>query len=249
MLHFGKGAAALFGGLLLLNSTTAFAQTQADAVVCNSMNSPPDRALVSCEAFLQSRRDVSGKRLTLQQLAVLHVMKGNALLRLGDVKAAIEEFDRSILFDPKLGLSIAFRGAAKWLLGDEHGAFADWESGIATSATPVVVAAIHQSRGLAFRSKRRHGEAIADFTEAIKRNPRAAPPYKQRAEVHLFLGERQKAEMDIKMAIQLEPASKKFFEEEFQLAVRYVEYLYEIERSGTGQNWNPSPTEMLKNAQ
>lgn len=73
------------------------------------------------------------------------------------------------------------------------------------------LAAAYQQRGFASANDRKFPEAIADFTEAIKVNPRDAGIYEQRAAVEMKMNDLDKALADYSEAIKLSPHEVRYF--------------------------------------
>lgn len=67
------------------------------------------------------------------------------------------------------------------------------------------LAAALQQRGFAAANERRFPEAIADFTEAIKLNPKDASAYERRAAVEMKMSDFDRALADYTEAIRLKP--------------------------------------------
>lgn len=59
------------------------------------------------------------------------------------------------------------------------------------------------ARGIAYARKRNYGEAVADFTEAIRLRPRFAVAYQYRGLAHKKLGDNANAEEDFAEAKKL----------------------------------------------
>ena len=68
------------------------------------------------------------------------------------------------------------------------------------------LSAAHYNRGLAYRDKRQFDQAIADFSEAIRLDPKNARAHYQRGNIHADLGESHDlAIADYDIAIRLDP--------------------------------------------
>ena len=70
------------------------------------------------------------------------------------------------------------------------------------------IATAHVWRGSFHTRKREWDQAIADFSEAIRRNPTDASPYNQRGSAHLEKFAFDKAIADFDQAIRLRPKSR-----------------------------------------
>jgi tetratricopeptide (TPR) repeat protein len=73
------------------------------------------------------------------------------------------------------------------------------------------LAAAYQQRGYAAANERRFPEAIADFTEALKVNPKDAGIYEQRAAVEMKINDLDKALADYSEAIKLNPHEARYY--------------------------------------
>jgi tetratricopeptide (TPR) repeat protein len=62
--------------------------------------------------------------------------------------------------------------------------------------------------GLSFMQERKYDRAVAVLTEALKKNPRAAPASAMRADARLALGDPDKALADANRAVELDPKSE-----------------------------------------
>ena len=82
------------------------------------------------------------------------------------------------------------------------------------------LAAAMQQRGFAAANERRFPDAIADFTEAIKINPRDAGIYERRAAVEMKINDFDKALADYSEAIKLKPNEAHYY--------NYRAYIYEL---------------------
>ena len=82
------------------------------------------------------------------------------------------------------------------------------------------LAAALQQRGFAAANERRFPDAIADFAEAIKINPRDAGIYERRAAVEMKINDFDKALADYSEAIKLKPNEARYYS--------YRAYIYEL---------------------
>ena len=64
---------------------------------------------------------------------------------------------------------------------------------------------IFSARGVAFRWSGNYGAAIADFDEAIRRDPRYSIAYGQRGIAYRLMGNYQQAVADLETAVALDP--------------------------------------------
>ena len=103
--------------------------------------------------------------------------------------------------------------------GSEAAKAADWNKAVdafhkATELdrkwAPNLVAALQQ-RGVAYMSQQKPQEAAADFTEALKINPRDAGIHERRAYVEMKLNDFDKALADYTEAIQINPREIRYY--------------------------------------
>lgn len=71
--------------------------------------------------------------------------------------------------------------------------------------SPVQLAEYHYARGVSYRRLGKYGEAVTDFSEAIRLNPRHASAYNDRAHARGELGDKEGAIADLTRAIEIEP--------------------------------------------
>jgi tetratricopeptide (TPR) repeat protein len=74
------------------------------------------------------------------------------------------------------------------------------------------LAIVHNNRGDALRDKGEYDRAIADFNEAVRLNPKLAPPYHNRGNIYWHRGEYDSAIANFTEAIRLDPK----FDEAYQ---------------------------------
>ena len=67
------------------------------------------------------------------------------------------------------------------------------------------LSAEHRTKGNEHFTAQRYPEAIAEYTESIKRNPKDSAPYGNRAAAYIKLGELPSALKDCEKAIELKP--------------------------------------------
>ncbi len=101
--------------------------------------------------------------------------------KIGDYKAAIEDYTKSIELNPdknNLATCYSNRGRSKSKLKDINGAIADYTKAIEIRPK---FAPAYYNRGLMKRLLNDHNGAIADYTKAIELNPNYTAAYNNRA--------------------------------------------------------------------
>jgi tetratricopeptide (TPR) repeat protein len=137
-----------------------------------------------------------------------HLNRGTARLDAGDVRGAIEDYDRSIELDPAHDKSWNSRGFARERLGNGAGARSDYDE--ALRLNPGYILAL-TNRG-SLRKKMGDGAgALEDATDALRRDPSAANAYILRASILRAGGDLPAAEADLDRAIALLPISVEAF--------------------------------------
>ena len=61
------------------------------------------------------------------------------------------------------------------------------------------------NRGVLYCDLERYSDAVSDFSEALKHNPKNVHAYFYRAKAHEALGKKKHAQLDYKIAAQLDP--------------------------------------------
>jgi tetratricopeptide (TPR) repeat protein len=120
----------------------------------------------------------------------------------GNVRGAIEYYDKALQFDTELLEAYENRGVARAAVGDTEGAFEDYERVIQLNPLHFYV---YYNRA---RLKEQIGDingAIQDYTRAIKINPKAADIICNRGIAYRLAGDMQNALVDLDTALKLNP--------------------------------------------
>jgi tetratricopeptide (TPR) repeat protein len=129
-------------------------------------------------------------------------LRGNARRMAGKLDQAVEDFTEGMRLDPEDMGIIAGRGAV-WMFKREFDkAIQDFTLALEIEPNPVVL----NNRGAAYWQNDEPKMAIADYTEAIRLNPKYAKAYSQRARVLMQIGEPDKAIEGFEEAIRLDPS-------------------------------------------
>jgi tetratricopeptide (TPR) repeat protein len=130
--------------------------------------------------------------------------RGYVRSRVGDVKGAVEDFDKAIEMDEKNVEAFSGRGYLRLYDGDQSEAMADFNRALAIS--PHDTSALC-GRGQANANMGNEKEALADFNLAIKLDPSNAPSYIFRG-YHLERhGDQPRAIADFDQTIKLDPTN------------------------------------------
>ncbi len=129
-------------------------------------------------------------------------LRGNARMNLGQLDAAIADFDAAIKIRPVSSM-FSNRGNARQRKGDLQGALADYSKAIRLA--PKSAHALN-NRGLLFKQMRRFDAAIADYRRALSINPRYVLVHNNLAGALRAKGDLAGAIREYKHTIQLNPA-------------------------------------------
>ena len=123
--------------------------------------------------------------------------RGIARFYLGDKQGEIEDYTQVIKIDPNLALAYYNRGLAYYELGDKQGAIDDYTQVIKIHPN---YASAYIKRG---NIRRDQQGAIDDYTQAIKINPNYADAYYNRGFASSYLGDKQGAIKDFRIAANI----------------------------------------------
>ena len=126
--------------------------------------------------------------------------RGAAYDMLGELDAAIRDYDHAITLIPHPLLSVINRGAAREEKGDRPGAIQDFT--LAISLDPTSVQAF-TNRGAARHRMKDYNLALSDYNEAIRLNPHYGVAFYNRAFTRHALGDRAGAQHDLDQASRL----------------------------------------------
>lgn len=147
----------------------------------------------------QSRSKLQGTKLDLQS-AINFNNQGVAKFKVGNIKGAIQDYDRAIAIAPKYGESYVNRGIAKFKVGNIKGAIQDYDRAIAIDPKD---GEAYYNRGIARFESGEERSAIKDFDRAIAIDPQDAEVYGNRGFAKSTLGDKQGAVADLTKAAKL----------------------------------------------
>lgn len=128
--------------------------------------------------------------------------RGVANWRLGDLKAAIDDFNGAVAIFPEFAPVYTNRGNVLLALGNTAEAIKDFERSILLSPN---YAAAYNNRAIAHMQMQRYDAAIADFAKAAELSPTASAPLNGRGRAQLAQGRPFAAIRDFSRAIALDP--------------------------------------------
>jgi tetratricopeptide (TPR) repeat protein len=175
-----------------------------------------DRNIAGCTQII----DDAGEKPVVRGAA--YVARGLAWQKKGDDDRALADFNGAIRVNPKDALAYNDRGLLWRERGESDRAIADFTAAIAIDALPhsdeafsrrgnTVVPRhevnVYENRALTFLEKSDFDSAIADFDQAIRRNPNAAESYNGRGAAWRAKGELGRARADFSQAIRLDAAN------------------------------------------
>ena len=168
-------------------------------------------AAVAALAFL-----IAGGPAALAADTMAEIRAGNAAFGEGRHEAAVEAYTRAILagdLDPD-ALAVTFnnRGVAYSELGDYDRAIQDYNQALGLKAgdrTAVKNLRIgHTRRAAAAANLGEYEAALSDYAKAVELDPRHAPTYLRRGQLHLERGDLRAAIADLAKAKELDPAGR-----------------------------------------
>lgn len=132
--------------------------------------------------------------------AELYFKRGNIYAYKGDIKNAINDYDRTLYYDKEFSAVYEQRGILYLNLGNAEQALKDFDECV--KAFPKYARA-YSLRGGAYINTGNNRKALEDLNQAISLNPKSEIAYHYRAEVHDNLSDRVKARNDYKTAARL----------------------------------------------
>jgi tetratricopeptide (TPR) repeat protein len=133
---------------------------------------------------------------------ISYEIRGTRAFNSGDWKTAATEFRLGLELEPSNPALKHKLGTALHMLGDVHGARAEWEDIVRTS--PDYVRAQY-SLGVLLESEGRHQEAIARYAAAVAREPDYAEAHVRLAELMRVAGRLEQAVAHYDRALALDP--------------------------------------------
>jgi len=129
--------------------------------------------------------------------------RGNHHEMLGDVQAAMADYDAAIAVNPEYAISYSNRGNLRQKAGDLAGALADQDKAIALQKKPMAKA--YNNRANVHQLLGNRPQALSDYATAVRLKPDLWEAYVNRARLLIELGDRGGAVRDYDMAINLKP--------------------------------------------
>jgi tetratricopeptide (TPR) repeat protein len=199
------------GGALALAAGSASAATDKDRQDCDARD--PERNVAGCTRIVEDTHEGAAMR------GAAYVARGLAWQSKGDSDRALADFNAAIKLNPKDALAYNNRGMLWRERGDSDRAIADFTTAIAIDPMPRTDQAftrrgkttvakpgvnIYENRALTLLEKSDFDGAIADFDQAIRRDPNAAESYNGRGAALRAKGEFDRAVDDFSYAIKLD---------------------------------------------
>lgn len=135
--------------------------------------------------------------------AVGHQLRGEELLRSGDVNSAVDEFSAALALDDDLWAAYLYRGEAFLSAGNLAAALTDFEV-VITSSAPVGHRAIaHTGRARVYFFRAAVGEALNELDQALSLAPAEPFAYYLRGVIYHEIGEFALSAADLQRALDL----------------------------------------------
>lgn len=126
--------------------------------------------------------------------------RGCVHMAAGNLKSAIEDFDRAIAADPKSSMAYSNRAAAYSKMGNVQRALEDY--GRAIDSDPKYPNS-YSNRAYAYYKLGEYEKGIADCNTALKLRPNHSPTYTNRGLCRAALGDTKGARADLTRALEL----------------------------------------------
>lgn len=159
---------------------------------------------------------VAGGPRALLADTLAEIKAGNAAFSEGRHEAAVDAYTRAILagdLDPD-ALAVTFnnRGVAYSELGDFDRAIQDYNQALGLKASDRTAAKNlrigHTRRAAAAANLGEYEAALSDYAKAVELDPRHAPTFLRRGQLHLERGDLRAAIADLAKAKELDPAGR-----------------------------------------
>jgi tetratricopeptide (TPR) repeat protein/S1-C subfamily serine protease len=146
--------------------------------------------------------DILTNLIRIKPEAYTFLNRGNAQSGRGNKQAAIDDYDRAIILNPKFSMAYYNRGGVKSYLGNKQAAIVDFDMAIFLNSK---FADAYNNRGGVKSSLGNKQAAIADFERAISLNPKMDEAYNNLGLDKSALGKNQEAIADYDRAIAINP--------------------------------------------
>ena len=140
------------------------------------------------------------KAINLNPDFVAYTQRGIAKSKLGQYKAALNDFDKAIELKPDEAGPFSNRGIVKFELGEHEDAFADFDRAI--QLQPDLVDAYY-NQGVARLNLGKHSDAVSSFDALIRLQPEVTVAYLARGEAKVGLDQIKEAKADFRKALGL----------------------------------------------
>ena len=164
-----------------------------DAADCSSNTLSPQDSVRGCTNWLKGS-------LSASQQAVAYTNRANSHKKLGDLDAALADYDRAIKAKPDYGNAYNGRATVHYGRRDFDRALADYDAAIRANPNDPIP---YKNRGSVHRMKGDTDRALADEEKAISLKPDYGEAYIERGNLHFDKGRTDRAIADYTKAISL----------------------------------------------
>ena len=187
------------GGQSAMYSETPTSQKPAVAPVSttNPASSQPGLSVAATSVNIQASTSVPASGLTNAQT---HFNMGNSHLSVGEVRQAIEEYDKAIDIDPNLSSAYVNKANAYIHLRDHRRAMDSFDMAISVDPNSALA---YYNRGTYYDSYEERREAIDDYDNAIRLDPNRGAAYMFRGVSLSRLGQNDEAQAEFERAMEL----------------------------------------------
>lgn len=194
-----------------------------------------ESCIKSCEEAIQVGRSVYAP---YEQIAKAYERMGNAYAKHKQWTKAIEQYKKGQLEFSNPGVANKIKIAERKLKEEESKAYLDPEK-----------AAAAKEEGNAFFKEHKFPEAIEKYSEAIKRDPKCAVYYGNRATAFMKLGDFGRAMDDCKKALEIDPKYVKCIAKRGNIQIFLKEYHKALKSFKLGLEIDPTNQECLQGLQ
>jgi tetratricopeptide (TPR) repeat protein len=132
--------------------------------------------------------------------------KGMTLIKLGQIREAVNTYSEALRFDNRYAPAHVNRGLAYLALREYDRAIADFDQAIRSTPKD---ASLFYKRGVAQGALGDFRAAVKSYTEAIRINPKYADAYSNRSAAYQRLGDTAKAQADATRSLELKSAANR----------------------------------------
>jgi tetratricopeptide (TPR) repeat protein len=234
----------LFAGALAEPSA---AQTQRDLKACLDIKGEPDQIIRACNVFIRTGRYIDGRPYPKPFFGSIWFMRGVAYQRKNQLDLAISDFNEALAINPKADFAYGLRANTYVRLRDMEHAMADYAQAIRLASIKAVTSENFGNRGiLYFDYYHDIDKALSDLSQSIRLNPNSANVFLRRSIIYKIKGDDERADADLKSAIETDPKSRQTFESSRALTDHWLGYLKEIEDENDYANWSGPPLDIYR---